>query len=68
MANRKYPNAYQARKAKRETDARYKKRAYTSFLIRFHNRNDAEVIAKLKSLENKPDYLRRLILADIHHD
>lgn len=66
MANRKYPNAYQAKKAQRETDRRYKKAAYTSFLIRFHNVNERDIIDKLlEHKENKREYLRQLIRKDI---
>lgn len=66
MANRKYKNAVQERKAKTRINNAYKKRAQTAFTLRYHNVNDADVIAKLKSESNKIDYIRKLIRKDIN--
>ena len=65
MANRKYPNARQAKKAQRLVNNNYKKRAYKCMAFRFHNENDADVIAKLNSVDNKLGYIKRLIREDI---
>ena len=43
----------------------YQKRACTSFTLRYHNVNDKAVIEKLKSVSNKGDYVRQLILNDL---
>lgn len=65
MANRKYANAVQAKKAKRAVQSAYKKRAYKMYAIRYHVKNDADVISRLESVDNKADYIRRLIREDI---
>ena len=44
---------------------KYQKKSMTAFSFRFHNDNDREVIEKLKSVEDKTDYIRQLILEDI---
>lgn len=68
MANRKYKNAVQERKARNRTITKYHTRAMKSFTFRFHNESDSAVIAKLKSKENKNDYIRQLILNDIQKE
>ena len=65
MANRKYANAVQERKAKNRITRKYHVRAMKAYTFRFHKVNDADVIAKLDSSTNKNDYIRRLILKDI---
>ena len=37
----------------------------TSFTPKFNNDTDRDIIDKLNSVENKTDYLRKLIRADI---
>ena len=68
MANRKYKNAVQERKARERSNRLYKSRAQTPFTIRFHNVNDKEVIARLKSVPNRCDYIRKLVLKDIEKE
>lgn len=65
MANRKYKNIVQARKAKARINNAYKKRAQVAFTLRYHKVNDASVIEKIQSVPNKIDYVRQLILRDI---
>lgn len=43
----------------------YQKKTATKFSIIFRNEKDSEVIEKMKSVPNKSDYIRQLILADI---
>lgn len=50
---------------KREYDNKYKNTHYTQFKFRLKNIDDADVIEKLKSIDNKPEYFRLLIRADI---
>ena len=68
MANRKYKNAVQERKAKNRITSRYHKRAMKAFSFRFHKVNDKAVIAKLRSVDNKNDYIRQLIIKDIKEE
>lgn len=68
MANRKYKNAVQERKARNHSVNTYHTRAMKTFTFRFHKVNDEAVIAKLKSKANKNDYIRQLILADIQKE
>ena len=65
MANYKYPNARARAKAIDKANRRYKREKQTAFTLRFHNVNDKSVIDKLKSVPNKIDYVRQLILEDI---
>lgn len=65
MANRKYPNAVQAKKALYKAHEEYHRRAMKKFGFRFHKENDKEVIEKIESQTNKADYIRQLILQDI---
>lgn len=46
--------------------AKYQKTTMTAVKVRFHNVHDRDVINKLQSVENKTDYIRQLILADIN--
>ncbi len=68
MANRKYKNATQAHKAQLRADYKYKRKAMTPFTVRFHNVSDAEVIAKLKNVDNRCDYIRQLVLEDLKNN
>lgn len=65
MANRKYPNAVQAKKAKQKVSREYKKRAFKLYAMRFHRTSDSDIIERLDAVGNKPDYIRRLIRKDI---
>lgn len=68
MANRKYKNAVQERKARTRITTKYHTRATTTFTFRFHKENDKDVISTLKGKDNKNDYIRQLILADIRKE
>lgn len=68
MANRKYKNAVQERKAKNKITNRYHTRAMKAFTFRFHKVNDKTVIAKLQSVDNKNDYIRQLIIKNIKEE
>lgn len=46
----------------------YLKKNARSISIRLFKNTDAEVLEKLDSVENKTDYIRQLILADIKKD
>lgn len=50
---------------KLKATAKYHKAHMTGINLRFHNQSDQDVIEKLKSVENKTDYIRQLIRADI---
>ena len=56
---------YQTEEEKRSANEQWKKLNTTNFTIRLYNSTDADVIAKIKSVENKTDYIRQLILKDI---
>ena len=43
----------------------YQKKTATKFSIIFRNEKDSEVIEKMKSVPNKSNYIRQLVLADI---
>lgn len=49
-----------------KSQAKYQKASMTAINVRFHNVSDREVIEKLKSVPNKADYIRQLILTDIN--
>lgn len=62
--NRKYRTESQRRKAKQRSDNESHKRTTTAVTFRFHNENDADVLAALAAAPNKADYVRRLIRDD----
>lgn len=62
----KYTTEHQRRMAIKLQQAKCQKKTMTPFMFRFHNVNDEKVIAKLKSVPNKVDYVRQLILKDIN--
>jgi hypothetical protein len=68
MANRKYKNAVQERKARTRINNAYKKRAQTAFTLRFHNVNDSKIINRLKEQENTTNYIRGLVTADMEKE
>lgn len=65
MANRKYKNAVQERRARTKANNAYKKRSQVAFTFRYHKVNDKDVIDRIMSVPNKIDYVRQLILSDI---
>ncbi len=50
---------------KAEYDKEFHKENYKMFVTRFSKFSDKSIIEKLESVENKTDYIRQLILADI---
>lgn len=50
---------------KLEYDNKFIKENYIQFAFRLRKSSDAEAIEKIKSVPNKSDYLRQLILKDI---
>lgn len=68
MANRKYKNAVQEHKARARSNRLYKVRAQVAFTIRYHKVNDCKVIEKLKTVPNRCDYIRHLVLEDINKE
>lgn len=52
-------------KAQIKASAKYNKENTSTVSLRFFKTSDAEVIEHLKRQENKTDYIRRLILADM---
>ena len=61
----KYKTPYQAHKAELKRQQEYRNNNCVQFLVRFIKGADDDVIDKLKSIKNKPEYLRALIRADI---
>ena len=66
MANRKYANAVQARKARDRANNRCKRKTTKMFTIRLHKVYDASVVKQLNDVDNRTDYIRQLILADLN--
>ncbi len=64
----KYKTELQAKRAMRSQQNAYQRRAMTQVAIRFHNESDADILKKLGSVENKADYIRKLIREDIARD
>lgn len=60
-----YQTEEERKKARTNTIENWKKANTTTFTIRLFNSTDAEVIEKIRSVENKTDYIRQLILKDI---
>lgn len=44
---------------------KYRKSHTKTFSIKFYNESDRDILKKLESVENKTDYIRQLIHADI---
>ena len=61
----RYKTEKQRKNAILRSDRRYKKKATVMFSFRFHKENDNSGIEKLRSVPNKNDYIRQLILSDI---
>lgn len=49
-----------------ETHLKYERANCTKVGLKFNNKTDAEVVNKLKSVPNKTDYIRQLVLNDIN--
>ena len=49
-------------------DNNYRKENYRSYAFRFRFDRDAKIIEKLESVENKVEYLRRLIAEDVESE
>ena len=49
-----------------KAQSKYRKSHMTQVSIHLHNESDRAVLDKLASVENKTDYIRQLILADIN--
>lgn len=45
---------------------KYERENCTKVGLKFNNKTDAEVVNKLKSVSNKTDYIRQLVLNDIN--
>lgn len=63
--NRKYTTDKQRQAAAAKQRQESLNRTMKAISIRFHKVNDADVIAMLDQQENKADYIRQLIRADI---
>lgn len=63
-----------ARQKKYEKESRYAaknkylEKSTKAFCLRFMSESDADVIAKINSVPNKADYIRKLIRADLEKD
>ena len=63
--NRKYFTDEEKKQAQNRSALKYQKSNTTTFTFRFFNNKDEQIIEYIKSLENKTDYIRQLILEDI---
>lgn len=54
-----------ATEAQRKANARYDAKATIQVKIKLNIKTDADIIAKLESVENKQGYIKELIRADI---
>jgi len=64
--NKKYKTEAERKAAKNAQAAASRLRTTSTFAFRFNNLKDAEIIAKLKAVENQTDYIRKLIANDIN--
>ena len=62
----KYKTNKQKQKARNKVVASYQSKATRCINVRYHLVNDKEILNKLDQVPNKGDYIRKLILADIH--
>lgn len=65
MSNTKYATERQAKEAKNKSIDKWQKANTTIINFRLNNEKDKSVIDKLKSVPNKADYIRQLILKDM---
>lgn len=54
--------------AQKRAQINYNKRSRTLFSLCFHNKNDADIIEKLKTVESRNDYIRQLIRNDLKNE
>ena len=52
----------------RKYQADFAKKTYEGFTLRFRKKCDGDVIVAIKSLANKTDYIRTLIMQDLEKD
>ena len=64
--NKKYTTEKQRKKAFYEQATKWNKAHTRCINVRFNADTDKEVLEKLDQVDNKTDYLRKLILEDIH--
>lgn len=62
---RKYETEEERKRAIAAANNEYKKRCMRLIALRFHKTSDAKVLARLDSVGNKADYVRKLILSDV---
>ena len=60
--------ARQYKKNQAASHERWLKASMKAMTIRFNLEGDADVLAKLEGVENKTDYIRRLIREDIENE
>lgn len=65
MPKTKYRTERQARAAQQRNLAKWQKANCRNVMCRFFIKSDEDVLAKLDSVPNKTDYIRRLIREDI---
>ena len=56
---------YKTYRKTRDYQNAYKKEHYKMVTFKFNKQNDADIIEKIDSVENKLDYIRELVRADI---
>ena len=61
----KYPTARAAKRAAAEQREKYSREKLVAYTFRLRKKEDADIIVKLNNCENKTDYLRELIRAEI---
>lgn len=57
-----------ATKAQLKATAKYQKANTKSYVIRLNLNTDADIIAKLESVDNKQGYIKKLIRSDLNSD
>lgn len=65
---KKYETDEERKRAKSDSNNAYHKRTMRLIGLRFHKKSDAAILMKLDSVDNKTDYVRRLILRDIEEN
>lgn len=65
---KKYKTERQRREAMKKCKNDSNKRRTTTFTLRLLNTRDKEVIDKIKSIDKKTDYIRRLVKEDLRND
>ena len=57
-----------ATKAQLKATAKYQKANTKSYVIRLNLNTDADIIAKLESVDNKQGYIKSLVRSDLNSD